>query len=60
MFYVFNKSKIYSYMIAVCTVVVLFIAASSLNDIISPSNNVVPTGANVVEVNEIKNLVINE
>lgn len=63
MLYVFNKSKIYSYMIALCTVVILFVAATTLNDIVSPSENIVETAANVVElntVNEVKKLNINE
>lgn len=59
MFLVFNKSKIYSYMIAVCTVVILFVAAAKLNDVVSPSQNMIETGTNVVEVNTIGNIVTN-
>lgn len=60
MFYVFNKAKIYSYLIALSTVVILFVAATTLNDMVSPSQNIIETGANTVEVNEIKNLIENE
>lgn len=60
MFYVFNKSKIYSYLIALCTVVILFVAAATINDMSSPSGNIVETGTNVVESNVIKNLIVNE
>jgi len=58
MFYVFNKSKIYSYMIAICTVVILFVAATALNDM-APSGNMLETGANVIQSNEIENELIN-
>ena len=70
MFYVFNKSKIYSYMIALSTVVILFMAAEEINDMVTPSRNIIPTGTNIVGVNEvetneiktneIKNAIINE
>lgn len=60
MFYVFNKSKIYSYMVAVCTVVILFVAAAKLNNIVSPSENIVETSSNIIETNEVKNLIVNE
>jgi len=65
MFYVFNKSKIYSYMIALSTVVILFMAAEAINDMVTPSRNIIPTGTNIVgvnevETNEIKNAIINE
>ena len=53
MFYVFNKSKIYSYMIAICTVVILFVSATVINDMVSPSENTLETGANAVQTNEI-------
>lgn len=54
MFYVFNKSKIYSYMIAVCTVVILFMAAGAINDMVTPSQNSVGTGTNVVRADKVK------
>lgn len=53
MFFVIDKSKIFSYIIAVCTVVVLFIAASNLNTI--DSKNTILTSANDVEINELSN-----
>ncbi len=53
MFFVFNKSKIYSYIIALCTVVILFVAAASLNDFLSPSENSVETVTNVTSLNTI-------
>lgn len=49
MFYVINKSKIYSYLIALCTVIILFVAATTINDMTSPSGSIVETGANVTE-----------
>lgn len=49
MFYVVNKSKIYSYLVALCTVVILFVAATTINDIVAPSENVVETTTNIVE-----------
>ncbi len=51
MFYVINKSKIYSYLIALCTVVILFVAATSINDMVT--GNTVETGTNVVEENKL-------
>ena len=60
MFYVFNKSKIYSYLIAICTVVILFVAATTLNDTISSAGNTLETGANVIEVNETSNFIVNK
>ena len=32
MFFVIDKSKIYSYIIAICTVVILFVAAAGLSN----------------------------
>ena len=60
MFYVFNKSKIYSYLIAICTVVILFVAATTLNDMVSPSENTLETGANIIQANEIGNSIVNK
>ena len=60
MFYVFNKSKIYSYLIALCTVVILFVAATTLNDMVSPSKNMVETGTNVIEENKVNNKIEGE
>lgn len=61
MFLVFNKSKIYSYLIAVCTVFVLFVAAANLNDAVSPNKNVVETSTNIVNLNNVsQNSIVNE
>ena len=60
MFFVCNKSKIYSYMIALCTVVILFVAAATLNDMASPSENTLETATNITSVNFIENSIINE
>ena len=60
MFFVLNKSKIYSYIIALCTVIVLFIAAGTFNNMVSPSENVVETGSNITTLNEIENVMTNE
>ena len=53
MFYVFNKSKIYSYMVALCTVVILFMAAGVINNM-GTSSNSIETGTNIVSLNEVK------
>lgn len=75
MFFVINKSKIYSYMIALSTVVILFMAVAKLNDVVSTSENIVETGTNAIcsnientnseksnvgEINEIMNSLKNE
>lgn len=64
MFFVLNKSKIYSYIIALSTVLILFVAAAKLNDIVSPSNNIVETSANIIEnrvnLNVVENILPNE
>lgn len=57
MFFVLNKSKIYSYLIALSTVLVLFVAAAKINDVVSPENQIVETSTNVVNTNEIENEV---
>lgn len=60
MFFVIDKSKIYSYIIAVCTVVILFVAAAGLNNM---SNNSLETSSNIVQnnnanlLNEINNSI---
>ncbi len=53
MFYVFNKSKIYSYMIALSTVVILFMAAGAINDMVTPQNTI-STGTNIVGTNQVE------
>lgn len=63
MFFVIDKSKIFSYIIAICTVVILFVAATGLNDVsssietITTSTNI--TDANIIETNILKNSIIN-
>ena len=54
MFYVFNKSKIYSYMIALSTVVILFMAAGAIDEMVTPSQNTIPTGTNIVGTNQVE------
>lgn len=59
MFFVIDKSKIYSYIIAVCTVVILFVAAAGLNNMgnnsLETSSNIVHNNANLL--NEINNSI---
>ena len=55
MFFVIDKSKIVSYVIAICTVVILFVAATGLNSASSNENSVL-TSSNVVEVNNLVNM----
>lgn len=52
MFFVIDKSKIYSYVIAICTVVVLFVAAAGLNSINKQENTMI-TSTNILEENSI-------
>ena len=54
MFFVIDKSKIFSYVIAICTVVILFVAAAGLNNI--SADNSVMTSTNVVNANEVNNV----
>lgn len=49
MFFVINKSKILSYLLAICTVVILFMLASSSEDV----NNTISTSANILNENII-------
>lgn len=63
MFFVIDKSKIFSYIIAICTVVILFVAAAGLNDV-SSSNETITTStnitdANIIETNILKNSITN-
>ena len=57
MFFVIDKSKIVSYLVAICTVVILFVAAAGLNNV-SDDNSVI-TSTNIVNGNEISNTVTN-
>lgn len=51
MFFVIDKSKIFSYVIAICTVIILFVAASGLNDM--ANNKIVETSSNITEENKV-------
>ena len=52
MFFVIDKSKIFSYVIAICTVVILFVAAAGLNNM-SSSENSVTTSTNSINSNTL-------
>lgn len=60
MFFVIDKSKIFSYVIAVCTVVILFVAAAGLNNM-STLENTVSTSTNSIYLNNMdtNNLIVN-
>ncbi len=51
MFFVIDKSKIFSYVTAICTVIILFVAASGLNDM--ANNKIVETSSNITEENKV-------
>ena len=55
MFFVIDKSKIFSYAIAICTVVILFVAAAGLNN--TNNQNMVTTPTNTVEANILNNTI---
>ena len=57
MFFVIDKSKIYSYVIALCTVVILFVAATGLNSINSEQSTT-STSSNILE-NNTENIIEN-
>ena len=54
MFFVIDKSKILSYVIAICTVVILFVAATDLNNN-SNSQNSIMTSTNSLDINTLNN-----
>lgn len=62
MFFVIDKSKIFSYAIAICTVVILFVAASNLgknddiNAVVTSSNSI---NTNNVITNTMSNVISN-
>lgn len=56
MFFVIDKSKIFSYVVAICTVIVLFVAAG-FNE--SSENSVLSTAANAISSNDISNNITN-
>ena len=57
MFIVFNKQKIYSYLIALSTVVTLFVIAFMATE--NVPKNVIETSVNQVKTNEITNKLNN-
>ena len=57
MFFVIDKSKIFSYAVAICTVVILFVVAATLDT--GNPENAVTTSTNIVETNNISNNVVN-
>lgn len=63
MFFVIDKSKIYSYIIAICTVVVLFVAATGLSNNINANTQQTSANAitqqNIILTNSINNIVNN-
>ena len=50
MFFVINKNKIYTYIVTICTVVVLFVLSFAM---LTTDNNTVVTSGNVI--NEMEN-----
>ena len=54
MFIVFNKQKIYSYIVALCTVILLFVAAAGLNSNIT-QNTLETSTSNVIFENNLLN-----
>ena len=50
MFLVINKNKIYTYIVTICTVVVLFVLSFAM---LTTDNNIVVTSGNVI--NEMEN-----
>ncbi len=54
MFLVIDKSKIFSYIVAICTVIILFVAATGLNNM--SSENSVMTSTNITNVNQVNNI----
>lgn len=64
MFFVIDKSKIYSYILAICTVVILFVAAAGLSNNTDMMNTQqtsanITTKQNVLQTNNIDNNTIN-
>ena len=60
MFFVIDKSKIFSYAVAICTVVILFVVAATLDT--ESTENAITTSSNIVEnnisnVNTVNNLL---
>lgn len=57
MFFVFNKQKIYTYLVSIVTVILLFCVASSLK---TSTNNTVPTSSNTSKLLPIYNVKTQE
>ena len=60
MFYVINKSKIYSYIITHSTVVILFVIAGKINNNSTSLNNTIETSTNVMMNSNSVNNKLNE
>lgn len=60
MFYVINKSKIYSYIIALSTVVILFVIAGKINNNSTSLNNTIETSTNIMMNSNSVNNKLNE
>ena len=57
MFFVIDKSKIFSYVVAIWKVIDLFVAAAGFNE--SSENSVLSTAANAISSNDISNNITN-
>lgn len=57
MFFVFNKQKIYTYLVSIVTVILLFCVASSLK---TSANNTIPTSSNTSKLLPIYNVKTQE
>ena len=57
MFFVIDKSKIVSYVVAVCTVVILFVAAANLQGM---TDNTIATSTNALNDGNSLNVISNE
>ena len=57
MFFVIDKSKIVSYVVALCTVVILFVAAANLQGM---ADNIIATSTNALSDGNSLNVISNE
>ena len=57
MFFVIDKTKIFSYIIAICTVIILFVAAAGLNNG-TDVNETIMTSTNIVSENSLNSNII--
>lgn len=60
MFFVIDKSKIYSYIIAICTVVILFVAAAGLSNNTDVNAQQTSANATIQQNSMATNNIINE